>query len=273
MAAEAIDGRLSAAGRMRAFDHGRRTPRSIVLFHGFTNSPQQMAALGELFYERGYNVIIPRLPGHGLADRMTATLTDFTAERIAEASAEAFEWAQGCGERVDVMGISLGGVIAAWLAQNRDVRVAMPLSPFFALPGMPGFASDAASAVMRHVNLFLWWDPRVKEKSLPLHAYPRYPAPALGACLAFGKRVRSSAKTKPPKARHTIVVTNAHEPACNNGVTRALVNAWSAQAANVLSEEFDDVGVRHDIIELDTYPEARTTVYPRVLELIDGASA
>ncbi len=268
-AAESVDSRLCAQGRTRVFDHGRRTPRSLVLFHGFTNAPEQMDALGRLFYERGYNVIIPRLPGHGVADRMTTALTEFTAERIAEAGAEAFDWAQGLGERVDVMGISLGGVIAAWLAQHRNVRVALPLSPFFALPGVPGFLSDGIGAIMRRLPFYLWWDPRVKEDCLPAHAYPRYPAKALGACLEFGSRVRAAAKSQPPMADTTIVVTNSKEPACNNAVTRALVGSWQARSGAVESREFTDVGLRHDIIELETYPEARATVYPRILEMID----
>jgi hypothetical protein len=48
--------------------HGKRTKRAVVLFHGLTNCPEQFRELGRTFYELGYNVLIPRLPRHGLAD-------------------------------------------------------------------------------------------------------------------------------------------------------------------------------------------------------------
>src|SRR5687768_4155478 len=51
----------------RVLTHGQPQPRTIVLVHGYTDCPQQFAALGELFYARGYNVVVARLPRHGLA--------------------------------------------------------------------------------------------------------------------------------------------------------------------------------------------------------------
>jgi len=48
--------------RTELLTHGVRTPRVIVLFHGVTNCPAQFDSLGRLLYERGANVLIPRLP-------------------------------------------------------------------------------------------------------------------------------------------------------------------------------------------------------------------
>ena len=71
-AAEARDGpEISPECRTRLMTHGARTARAVVLLHGLTNCPEQFRALGERLYERGANVYIPRLPEHGLADRMT----------------------------------------------------------------------------------------------------------------------------------------------------------------------------------------------------------
>jgi alpha-beta hydrolase superfamily lysophospholipase len=271
VAADAVNRALNPAGRSRLLEQNGGSDRSIVLFHGFTNSPAQMETLGNQFFERGYTVLIPRLPGHGLSDRATRALDRLDADQLQETSEIAFEAAQALSRRVDTFGISVGAVLAAWLAQTRTTRVAVPLSPFFALPGIPGFASAAAAGAMRALPpMYLWWDPRVKEACKPDHAYPGFPTRALGECLKFGGRVRAAAKTAAPKSERTIVATNSKEPACNNGVTDALVKHWQARSDAVETHVLTDVGLRHDIVELQTYPEARTTVYPRVLQWIAG---
>ena len=40
--------------------------KGIILIHGLTDSPFFMSAIGECFYQWGYNVFIPLLAGHGL---------------------------------------------------------------------------------------------------------------------------------------------------------------------------------------------------------------
>jgi len=43
-------------------------PRGAALMlHGLTDSPYSMRSTAELFYEHGYHVLVPRLPGHGTA--------------------------------------------------------------------------------------------------------------------------------------------------------------------------------------------------------------
>ena len=76
-------GAINPLCRTRLFAHGRRTARAVVLFHGFTNCPRQFEALGRLLHERGDNVLIPRQPRHGLADRMSEDLAALTAPELA----------------------------------------------------------------------------------------------------------------------------------------------------------------------------------------------
>src|SRR5262249_31017660 len=44
--------------------HGAKAPRAVVLFHGFTDSPRQFAALADSLFALGDNVFVPRLPHH-----------------------------------------------------------------------------------------------------------------------------------------------------------------------------------------------------------------
>jgi pimeloyl-ACP methyl ester carboxylesterase len=67
----------------KLYDHGTPTEHVIILIHGFTNCPEQFNELGKQYYEAGYNVFIPRMPYHGLSDRLTTELVNLTAEKLA----------------------------------------------------------------------------------------------------------------------------------------------------------------------------------------------
>jgi alpha-beta hydrolase superfamily lysophospholipase len=272
IAAERAEPLLNPLGVTRLLDHGRRTERSIVLFHGFTNCPQQFVQLGEMLYDRGYNVLIPRIPRHGMRDRLTDALVSLSYADIETIGAMAYAWATGLGEETDAAGISLGGVIAAWLAQTRTVHTALVISPFFSLPIVPTLVSDLLAQVMvLGPSLFLWWDPRLRERTLPNYAYPRYPTRALGQCILLGQSARTLAKTTSPSAERIVVILNEKEPATNNAAARSLEERWRAYGAPLETEVWDDVGRRHDVIDPTTFPQAPELVYPRLIALLNAA--
>jgi len=66
----------------KLFDHGEQTENVIILLHGFTNCPEQFNELGKKYFEAGFNVFIPRMPYHGLADRLTTELAKLKAEDL-----------------------------------------------------------------------------------------------------------------------------------------------------------------------------------------------
>src|SRR6185503_17931811 len=96
--------------------HDQKVERVMVLLHGYRNCPAQFHSLGMIFYERGYNVVIPRMPHHGLADVLTTDQAQLTAAELAAYVTEAVDIAQGLGEQVMVAGISTGGVLTGWVA-------------------------------------------------------------------------------------------------------------------------------------------------------------
>jgi alpha-beta hydrolase superfamily lysophospholipase len=119
-AVEARDGAaISPVCRTLLLTHGARATRAVVLLHGLTNCPEQFRVLGERLYQRGANVYIPRLPEHGLADRMTTALARLDARAMCAATDEAVDIGCGLGDTVVVVGLSIGGVMAEWAAQER----------------------------------------------------------------------------------------------------------------------------------------------------------
>jgi alpha-beta hydrolase superfamily lysophospholipase len=52
----------------RSFELNNHEPLGgVLLLHGMSDSPYSLRALGETFHKRGYQVVGPRLPGHGTA--------------------------------------------------------------------------------------------------------------------------------------------------------------------------------------------------------------
>ena len=108
----ALDGEeILPAAKTLLLEHERRVPLSVVLLHGFTNNPAQYAELAPLIFARGANVFVPRMPEHGDRDRMTASIAELKATALLHAVAGALDAAAGLGERVAVLGISMGGVL------------------------------------------------------------------------------------------------------------------------------------------------------------------
>jgi pimeloyl-ACP methyl ester carboxylesterase len=185
---------------------------------------------------------------------------------MAMTAAQAAQIATGLGEKVTVAGISLGGVVAGWLAQfNQDVDRAVVISPLFCAPLVPEWLSDLAGFLAdRMPNLWLWWDPKTKEQIQgPKHAYPRFPTHAYGQMLRLGYEAKSAARNQPPRCPDIRVLVNDNDPAVNNVATSRLVGAWQANGAEVATYHFPkQQGLLHDLISPDQVYQRTAEVYP-----------
>lgn len=261
---------LHEEGRTIILSHGHQTERVFVLLHGFTNSPRQFRELGEKLFATGANVIIPRLPQHGFADRLTDALRDFTANELVRHAEEGVNAAHGLGRRVTVVGLSVSGVTAAWLAHEHEgLDEVFLLAPFFGVSFSPGsLTAPLTAALMRLPNTFLWWDPRVRENlQQPPHNYPRYPTHALGDSLRLGLAVER--QKGPLQVKRLSVILSASDIAVNNARTLHLLEQWEAASPGIgfFAYTFPASDkVPHDMID-PLQPNARTdVVYPQLLK-------
>ncbi|MDG4810638.1 alpha/beta hydrolase [Micromonospora sp. WMMD1120] len=131
IAAEAADPEVRPESRSRLLNHGFPTERVVLLLHGYTVAPDQHEDLAQEFFDRGYNVWVPRAPRHGTVDRRAHHRVEVGA--LTTYAEEALRVAAGLGDEVGVVGISGGAVLATWLAQlpGTVVRRLVLLSPFF----------------------------------------------------------------------------------------------------------------------------------------------
>lgn len=255
--------------RTALLDHGGRQMLAVVLFHGFTNNPAQYAELAPLLYKRGANVFVPRLPKHGEKDRLTNRIARLTAEMLLASATEAVNLASGLGDRVAVLGISMGGSLAAYFGQFHEIALAVPVAPEYALLKLPYPVSRAAAAVMQWLpDFFVWWDPRVREEQLPLTAYPRYSTRALAQTLRIGEEVYGAAAQRGPRADRIVTVVNPADPAVNNTAAKRVSGEWSQRHDAIGYIELQGLPRNHDIIE-PRNPQAHTEiVYPKLLEIV-----
>jgi hypothetical protein len=252
---------LHDGGRSTVLTHGHPTERVFVLLHGLTNAPRQFRALGEKLFATGANVVIPRLAHHGLADRLTDAHAALTAQDLIGYAEYGVDLAQGLGQRVIVVGLSISGLSAAWLAQNRDdIDEVFLLAPLFGPAVVPDPLTPAfAAALVRLPNKMLWWDPRVRENLPgPPYAYPRFATRPLGEALRLGLDVAQN--NNPLKLQRLGLILTENDPAVNNHRNRRLLEQWRATSPETefFLHEFPAAeNIPHDFID-PLQPDART---------------
>ncbi len=259
------------------YDHGRQTPLAVVLLHGFTNNPIQFARLAGELYAQGSNVLVPRLPGHGFADRMSTMLEGLTADDFTAAADAAIDAARGLGRRLAIGGISLGGTLCAWLmTRRRDIDLAVSIAPAIALNklshALDELAIDAMTAMP--AATYAWWDPHLKEGIRPAHAYPRYPIRTLGEIYRIGEAVIQARGPFPAdRCARIVFALNPNDPAVNGTIVTALARTWSACGwIDAKAVQLDGVPQFHDIIEPEAQGARIAAVYPQLIRLILGGA-
>lgn len=253
------------------FAHAERAPRAVVLFHGFTNCPRQFNEFAQLLFAAGDNVYVPRLPRHGLRDKLGTSLARLTADELCTFAETSVGLAAGLGTTLCVLGLSVGATLTAWLAHTQPLDRAVAVAPFFSVNRIGTRLEPALAAALQIApNAELWWDPRVKGSAKPDHAYPRFATHALAQCLDVGRRVYAAARTAPARAATSILVLNAKDPAIDAGAARDVWSAWRAHGSSTAEFTFEHLAERHDIIEPATYPAATTLVYPVLQQLLAG---
>jgi len=258
-------------GRTIAHLHGERRPRAIVLLHGLSASPPQFARYARDLYERGHNVIVPRLPRHGHADRLSTALERLRPADLYETTAEAVAAAAELGERVTIAGFSLGGLLAAWAAQNFEVDRVVAIAPFLGVSWIPGFMMGGVSEIMLRIpNRFHWWNPVLRERQMPEHGYPRFSTHAVAHAFRIASGVLHEARKSAPRAKKVVLVSNAREATVNNRAIRRLYRDWRASQPDLIELlVLRGLPPSHDVVEPLRRSDLAERAYPFLLNAID----
>lgn len=262
--------KLYSGCQTKVLTHGHKVEKAIILMHGMTSCPLQFVEFGNLLYEQGYNVFIPRMPYNGHADLNTDDLKYITMRDLIDCCATAVDIAHGLGEHICYAGLSVGGVMAAWVAQYRsDVDRVVLISPSFTID--PHLDVNASRLVMYLLYLLpnLMTQHFRKSHGSPF-GYHGFATRGLAVMMRLGFSIYNAALKTKSAVQAVVVVTNAADPAVNNAITRKLVNRWQRNGLRYCEQyEFDaSHHLPHDLIGPETPHQQIALTYPVLLALI-----
>jgi len=267
IAASEAEGGVRKECRSRLLTTGERAERVVVLLHGLTNCPRQMVELADELHEGGATILVLRAPDHGLEGDV-GEIGDVDAEDFRDYADEAIDIAADLGDEVTVMGLSLGGMLTAWAAEERpEVERAVVIAPALAVGGVPGFVATGFT------NLFS----RLPNLKLPSggdalpHAYP----PAIATrptaqMFRLGRYVEDVADTDAPRGPVSVVL-NDNDKTVSNDATEKLVAAWEQAGADVTVIRLPkSLGLPHDVVDVAQPKQRADAVYPILVALAEG---
>jgi carboxylesterase len=154
-------------------------PGGVLVLHGFTGNPQSMRPIAEALADEGLAVDLPLLDGHGtdVTDMLEKRWSDWTA--TVSAALSALE--ERC-EAVAVVGLSMGGSLACWLAENRpEITAVAVVNPMIDPP-----AEDFRAVVKSMIDAGEDVAPGIgSDIAKPGVAELAYPGSPLKAALSF----------------------------------------------------------------------------------------
>ena len=265
---------ISAECKSKLLEHSQKTNKVVVLFHGFTNCPAQFDILAKQLYDQGYNVLIPRIPHHGLKDTLTTDLENLNVNELTDQIQLSISIASGLGVKISAFGISGGAVMAAFAGYfYNDVKNVFIAAPIFTpqqyaawqLPFLINLVDTLPSQ-------FVWWDDSVKEKiEGPKYAYPRFALKAVNAFITLSYQLKIALETKQvyQEGKRLVLMTTEKDPAVNNTVARYLIDLWSSNPDTVLvAYQFSSQQMPiHDFIDPNQKKANTGYIYPVILDL------
>ncbi|MEV0216447.1 alpha/beta fold hydrolase [Micromonospora sp. ALFpr18c] len=260
VAAETADPQVLPECRSQFLTHGRVSAKAVLLLHGHTECPDQYRGLAKLFFDRGYNVWVPRAPRHGVADRLAHAKVD--AYELVDSANDALNVAAGLGDTVGVVGISGGGVLATWLIGHRPdvVHRALLLSPLYA-PN-PDRVPDVAVKPLTVLFGFGLVPDRVDSEGFSSAALSQY------------LRVVRNFKADPrcPHLRELAIVTSDNDGVIDRqaatDIPRGIADRNDlAFSTHELPREF---GIGHDIVDPDGLGSRADEIEQFYLDLYEG---
>ena len=159
--------------------------KGVLLVHGFTGSPSEMRLMGDYLNRLGYTVLGPRLCGHGTSvEEMARTAWPHWYSGVEDG----YHILKSITDSVDVVGLSMGGLLGLKLAAEYPVSKVIALST-------PIFIAEKRLPLLPIYRLFRDFIPK-RRRRLPVDQkysvnYDTTPLSSLSSLLALVKHVDS----------------------------------------------------------------------------------
>lgn len=157
------------------FEYHSNGKVAVLLIHGFTGSPTEMAPLGEFLYKKGYSVYCPLLAGHGTTeeDMEKTGWKDWVAS-----AEEGLRKLQAKYSKVFVVGFSMGGCIALYLAMKYKIEGIITISA-------PIFLTEKKAYLTPILKYFQKYKPKPRKPDygVPIFSYDKTPIKCVSSLL------------------------------------------------------------------------------------------
>jgi esterase/lipase len=245
---QAVDDSVAVPGaRSILLAGGAPAARAIVLLHGLTDSPRQFEAFAYLLHGDGNNVYVPRLPQHGLRGGDVGALSALTAAQLKGVADSVVNEARGLGDSVVIVGLSMGGTIGAWIAQEREVSRVVLIAPAIEPGRIPSLLDRPLIGLADRL-------PAMTRRSQPDIARPDrevgFNLRAVAELMELGSSILGQAGREASRTREIVVLVNASDRTVKESAAEGLARNWLQHGATVLVFELpDSLRLPHNIID------------------------
>ncbi len=245
---QAADDAIALPGaRSILLARGGRTPRVIVLLHGLTDSPRQFEAFAYMLHAEGNNVYVPRLPQHGLKNGDVIALSKLTADQLRGVADSIVHEARGLGDSVIVVGLSMGGTVGAWIAQQRHVTRAVLIAPAIEPARIPSLLDRPLIGLADRLPTI--WKRTHPDSGRP-DREPGFNSKAVAQIFDLGRSVLGQAERTAPATHTVVVLVNAGDRTVKTSAAEALARNWGNHGAAVSVYVLpDSLRLPHNIID------------------------
>jgi len=262
------DSIATPTGRSVLRVHGHRTPRAFVLFHGLTNSPYQFRDLADSISNAGDNVFVPRLPWHALAGGTQRDLARLSATALRDVADASIDIASGLGDTVIVFGLSLGGTMAAWVAQFRPVDRVVIAAPALGVSHVTAALETPLMNLGLRLPDYSHDDPR---DPLRPDRMPGWCSRGIAQMMELALAARRGASERAPRTHAIRMLVNAHDQTINRTLVDNLVASWRAKGASVETHELSDtLRLPHDVVDPTERGAKPSVTEPLIVALLYG---
>ncbi|BAY11314.1 alpha/beta hydrolase [Calothrix sp. NIES-2098] len=184
-------GLRNEACRSQFLVHPHTTPKVFLFLHGFTAGPYQFVPIGKAFFNKGYNVLIPLQPGHGLAGdwkRQNPPPLPTDIQTYQEFVLKWLQIAKNLGQQVVIGGLSTGATLAAWLALEHPQLIdrALLFAPYL------GSHNPIFDKLIKILPIYFEW---FNKDASGNFGYKGFRIPALRIFLELGEKLLKQAQS------------------------------------------------------------------------------
>jgi len=121
-----ISGEFEVAKPVASFAGEKK--HGVLLLHGFSASPQEFRFIIPLLIQKNIPFYAPRLTGFGIAN--VVTLQSVKAVQWLRDSLDAYDLLKQQVDEISIVGHSMGGLLAALVSQQREVKKLVLSAPY-----------------------------------------------------------------------------------------------------------------------------------------------